>query len=67
MKLTPKKWAAVWDEFDASEYKRDAEFQRDMQKKHGKQGHFYMDDDASWEMQKRFIQRIVNRHLKELT
>jgi len=62
MKLTTNDWKEVWEALERTD--RSATYQRRMRKKHGNQGHFYEDPDELWEIDKRRIQRIVNKILK---
>jgi hypothetical protein len=62
MKLTTNDWNEVWEALERTD--RSATYQRMMRKKHGGTGHFYEDEDELWEIDKRSIQRIVNKILK---
>jgi hypothetical protein len=62
MKLTTDDWKKVWEALEMTD--RSEVFQRAMRKKHGSQGYFYEDPEELWEIDKRSIQRIVNKILK---
>lgn len=63
--LTAKDWEKLWDEIEDKEYFAvESKFQDDMCKRHGP-GHYYLDDEEYWKRKKLFIQRTVNRRIKE--
>ena len=63
--MSDKDWAELWEEFAwKSEIDINEQFQEEMVSKHGK-GHYYMDEDESWNRQKDLIQKLVNAKLKE--
>lgn len=63
--MDDKDWAELWEEFAwRHEVDINDEFQDEMRAKHGR-GHYYMDEDESWNRQKDLIQRLVNAKLKE--
>lgn len=62
--MTDKEWAEIWQDFAfKSEFILDEEFQQEMVNRHGP-GHYYMDDDKTWNMQKDLIQKLVEEKLK---
>ena len=66
--LTDKEWHDIWEEF-ASQHedersRRHDEFQKEMVAKHGG-GHYYMDEDEDWNIQKDMIQKLVENKLQE--
>jgi len=64
-KLTDKDWYEIWEKFAwDSDIEIPAQFQTEMAEKHG-DGHYFMDEDVRWNMQKDLIQEIVNAKLKE--
>ena len=65
-KLTDKDWYEIWEKFAwDSELEIPSQFQTEMIKKHGA-GHYYMDEDESWNRQKDLIQKIVEAKLEEM-
>jgi hypothetical protein len=65
-KLTDKDWYEIWEKFAwDSDIKIPEQFQTEMTKKHGA-GHYFIDEDTTWNMQKDLIQELVNAKLKEL-
>jgi hypothetical protein len=63
--LTPTDWKKIWDEIEDKESDNVVwKFQDDMRKKHGA-GHYYMDDETCWKYLQAFIQRVVNKRIKE--
>ena len=64
-RLTPSDWKKIWDEIKDKEYVQvDCKFQDDMNKRHGK-GSYYMDNEHYWKYKQAFIQRVVNKWVKE--
>lgn len=64
-KLTDRDWYEIWEKFAwDSETEVPEQFQKEMVKKHGG-GHYFMDEDLRWNMQKDLIQELVNAKLKE--
>ena len=63
MKLATNDWKEIWAALERTD--RSETYQRAMRKKHGDQGQFFYEDpDELWEIDKRSIQRIVNKILK---
>jgi hypothetical protein len=58
-------WKKVWEELDNDHWKLGIQFEKDMRKKYGPHeglGEYYMNDEARWEYEKKFIQRLVKKH-----
>jgi len=66
--LTDKEWHDIWEQFawqhEDERHRRHEEFQNEMVAKHGA-GHYYMDEDEGWNIQKDMIQKLVEAKLKE--
>jgi hypothetical protein len=64
--MTKKEWEEIWVEFDdVCDIEVDHKFQKMMSKKFGDQGFYYMDDEASWTLQKALIRKLVEAKLKK--
>jgi len=66
--MTDKDWYDIWEEFawqhEDERSRRHDKFQKEMVAKHGA-GHYYMDEDDGWNIQKDMIQKLVEAKLKE--
>jgi hypothetical protein len=56
-------WAEVWAEFAEESDALEEVFQDEQTARYGPEGHYFMSDEAHWELQKKLIQKLVEAQL----
>jgi hypothetical protein len=63
--MTEEDWKDIWEQFEHDcDFEVDAEFQDEMEAKHGA-GFYIISPEESWSRQQKLIQKIVEAKLKE--
>lgn len=58
-------WKEFWEEFEDKCDGLDQQYQKDMLKKHGESGHYFMSDEAYWDLQKQLIQKLIMKRMSK--